>query len=146
MARPRRGDPRPGTAGRSAPLVRPDDSDRLAALLGEVARGRAFLLQGGDCAEMIERATPAAVHGTVETLSRLAGTLERAFGLPVVTVGRLAGQYAKPRSSPWRRYGGSPCRRIAVTRSTAWPSRSGTVPPIPGACCAPTRPPRPRCG
>ena len=82
------------------PLVRPDDSDRLAALLGEVARGRAFLLQGGDCAEMIERATPAAVHGTVETLSRLAGTLERSFGLPVVTVGRLAGQYAKPRSSP----------------------------------------------
>ncbi|WP_431998671.1 3-deoxy-7-phosphoheptulonate synthase [Streptomyces fungicidicus] len=82
------------------PLVRPQDSDRLAALLGEVARGRAFLLQGGDCAEMVERATPAAVHGTVATLSRLAGTLERAFGMPVVTVGRLAGQYAKPRSSP----------------------------------------------
>ncbi|MFG3250074.1 3-deoxy-7-phosphoheptulonate synthase [Streptomyces sp. NPDC048187] len=82
------------------PLVRPDDADRLAALLGEAALGRAFLLQGGDCAEMIERATPAAVHGTVSTLSRLAGTLERAFGLPVVTVGRMAGQYAKPRSSP----------------------------------------------
>ncbi|MFF8033519.1 3-deoxy-7-phosphoheptulonate synthase [Streptomyces sp. NPDC016626] len=115
----------------SPPLVGPEDSDRLTALLGEVARGRAFLLQGGDCAEMVERATPAAVHGTVETLERLAGTLERAFGMPVVTVGRLAGQYAKPRSSPVETLHGRtlPAYRGDAVNGAAFTPRSRTPDP-----------------
>ncbi|MGW0120771.1 3-deoxy-7-phosphoheptulonate synthase class II [Streptomyces sp. NPDC003327] len=82
------------------PLVAPEDVDRLHARLAEVARGEAFLLQGGDCAEVFDRVTPQAVHATAETLLRMASGLERATGTRVVTVGRMAGQYAKPRSRP----------------------------------------------
>lgn len=79
-------------------LVPAAECDRLRERLAAVARGEAFLLQGGDCAEMLERASPEAVHGTVQTLLRMASGLERSAGVPVVTVGRMAGQYAKPRS------------------------------------------------
>ncbi|BBB00129.1 putative phospho-2-dehydro-3-deoxyheptonate aldolase [Actinacidiphila reveromycinica] len=87
-------------------LVPAHECDRLGERLAAVARGEAFLLQGGDCAEEFRRATPGAVHGTAQTLLRMAGALEQAAGLPVVTVGRLAGQYAKPRSRPTETRGG----------------------------------------
>ncbi|MEU1037772.1 3-deoxy-7-phosphoheptulonate synthase class II [Streptomyces sp. NPDC005551] len=89
-----------GRLAQLPPLVAPQDVDRLHGRLADVARGEAFLLQGGDCAEMFDRATPEAVHSTAETLLRMASGLERATGVPVVTVARMAGQYAKPRSQP----------------------------------------------
>jgi 3-deoxy-D-arabino-heptulosonate 7-phosphate (DAHP) synthase class II len=81
------------------PLVPLTECDRLRGELAAIQRGEAFLLQGGDCAEQL--GTPAeVVLGTLETLSRMAGTLSAALSLPVVMAGRIAGQYAKPRSKP----------------------------------------------
>lgn len=86
---------------RAAPgLVTPADCDRLRAGLAEVADGRAFLLQGGDCAETFEANTAASITARLDTLHELAGILRGATGRPAVTVGRIAGQYAKPRSHP----------------------------------------------
>ncbi|GAA1293590.1 3-deoxy-7-phosphoheptulonate synthase class II [Saccharothrix xinjiangensis] len=84
----------------AAPLVTAEETDRLTALLGRAARGEAFVLQGGDCAERFDHVTPERVGGKLVTLSRMAAVLEAAAGVPVVRVGRIAGQFAKPRSAP----------------------------------------------
>ncbi len=73
--------------------------DALREQLAAVARGEAFLLQGGDCAEVLDPQAPRRAVSTARLLRRMANVLEDAWTLPVVTVGRLAGQYAKPRSS-----------------------------------------------
>ncbi|MFI1104076.1 3-deoxy-7-phosphoheptulonate synthase [Streptomyces melanogenes] len=83
-----------------APVVSAEEVDRLRRHLASVATGTAFLLQGGDCAETFAGTTEPSIAGTVDTLHRMASRLTSTTGLPVVTVGRLAGQYAKPRSSP----------------------------------------------
>ncbi|MFF7903685.1 3-deoxy-7-phosphoheptulonate synthase [Streptomyces sp. NPDC088817] len=80
------------------PLVTPGRIRELRWDLARVARGEAFLLQGGDCAETFAGNTPEHVRGNVATLLRMAAVLADAAGRPVVTVGRTAGQYAKPRS------------------------------------------------
>lgn len=87
------------TLGRSLPLVFPRECDLLKRRLAAVARGEAFLVQGGDCAESLDAADAASIGRTVATLRQLATVLGHAMALPVVTVGRLAGQYAKPRSA-----------------------------------------------
>ncbi|GAA4873701.1 3-deoxy-7-phosphoheptulonate synthase class II [Saccharopolyspora cebuensis] len=85
---------------RAAPaLTSPAETRRLRRELAEVARGRAFLLQGGDCAETFAGGTEQHLGGTVNLLARMAGVLSGA-GLPVVKLARMAGQYAKPRSKP----------------------------------------------
>ena len=81
-------------------LVAPEECERLRARLAEVAAGRAFLLQGGDCAETFAQVTPDSVGATRGALRDMAATLADALALPVVTMGRMAGQYAKPRSQP----------------------------------------------
>lgn len=82
-------------------LVSAEESERLTALLAAVARREAIALQGGDCAELFEEAAPAPVHRKLEQLHGLASVLRTALDLPTVTMGRMAGQYAKPRSSEW---------------------------------------------
>ncbi|WNI19871.1 3-deoxy-7-phosphoheptulonate synthase class II [Actinacidiphila sp. ITFR-21] len=82
------------------PLTLPAESDRLLDRLAAVARGEAFLLQGGDCAETLEGSGADRVRGKLDTLHRMATAVGRAGSLPVVEVGRIAGQYAKPRSRP----------------------------------------------
>ncbi len=82
------------------PLVLPSECDRLRSRLAAVARGEAFLLQGGDCAETFDALTAGSVAATLDTLFTMATTLSAGTELPVVTVGRIAGQYAKPRSLP----------------------------------------------
>ncbi|HLZ38803.1 MAG TPA: 3-deoxy-7-phosphoheptulonate synthase class II, partial [Mycobacteriales bacterium] len=82
------------------PLVVPDECDRLRALLRDVARGQAFLLQGGDCAETFAAATAESVRDKVKVLLQMAVVLTYGAAVPVVKVGRIAGQYAKPRSRP----------------------------------------------
>ncbi|WP_285749109.1 3-deoxy-7-phosphoheptulonate synthase class II [Lentzea sp. NBRC 105346] len=89
---------------RADPLVSPADCDALFERMGAVARGEAFLLQGGPCAETFAEAS--AVGGTLRTLDQMATLLEYAGASPVVRVARLAGQYAKPRSSSVERIGG----------------------------------------
>ncbi|MEU3573853.1 class II 3-deoxy-7-phosphoheptulonate synthase [Kitasatospora sp. NPDC036755] len=81
------------------PLTSPAEIDRLSARLARVARGEAFLLQGGDCAETFTGNTESHVRGTIRTLQQMAMVIAYGTGLPVVKVGRLAGQYAKPRSN-----------------------------------------------
>jgi 3-deoxy-7-phosphoheptulonate synthase len=81
------------------PVTVPTEVDRLQELLGEVARGEAFLLQGGDCAETFVDNTEPHLRGTIRTLLQMAVVLTYGTAMPVVKVGRIAGQYAKPRSS-----------------------------------------------
>jgi 3-deoxy-D-arabino-heptulosonate 7-phosphate (DAHP) synthase class II len=82
------------------PLTSPDEVDRLAVDLAAVARGEAFLLHGGDCAETFSCVVEEHIRGIMRTLSQMAGIIERGAGTRVVRLGRLAGQYAKPRSVP----------------------------------------------
>ncbi|MFF7889734.1 class II 3-deoxy-7-phosphoheptulonate synthase [Streptomyces sp. NPDC007896] len=73
--------------------------DRLSQKLAAVARGEAFLLQGGDCAETFAENTESHIRANVRTLLQMAVVLTYAAGIPVVKVGRMAGQFAKPRSN-----------------------------------------------
>ncbi|WP_417451698.1 class II 3-deoxy-7-phosphoheptulonate synthase [Kordiimonas sp.] len=81
------------------PLVFAGEARNLKAQLGEVAEGRAFLLQGGDCAESFAEFHPNNIRDTFRVLLQMAVVLTFAASCPVVKVGRLAGQFAKPRSS-----------------------------------------------
>jgi 3-deoxy-7-phosphoheptulonate synthase len=81
------------------PLVHAADCERLKDRLSSVARGEAFLLQGGDCAESLDGISERSVRGKLDLLQQMSAMVTQASGLPVVKVGRLAGQYAKPRSS-----------------------------------------------
>jgi 3-deoxy-7-phosphoheptulonate synthase len=80
-------------------LVVADECDRLRDRLALVARGQAFLLQGGDCAETFTALTADSLRDKVKTLLQMAIVLTYGASVPVVKVGRIAGQYAKPRSA-----------------------------------------------
>jgi len=81
------------------PLVFAGECDDLQTKLAAVARGEAFLLQGGDCAETFDGVTADNVRNKLRVLLQMAVVLTYAASVPVVKLGRLAGQYAKPRSS-----------------------------------------------
>jgi 3-deoxy-7-phosphoheptulonate synthase len=83
---------------RNPPLVFAGECDDLRDRMAAVARGEAFLLQGGDCAETFEGVTAENVRNKLRVLLSMAVVLTYAASVPVVKVGRLAGQYAKPRS------------------------------------------------
>ncbi len=83
----------------SLPLVFAGEIQTLRQQLAEVAAGRAFLLQGGDCAESFADHSEPAITDTFRVLLQMAVTLTFAAACPVVKVGRLAGQFAKPRSA-----------------------------------------------
>jgi 3-deoxy-7-phosphoheptulonate synthase len=84
---------------RIPPLVFAGECDSLKERLAAVARGEAFVLQGGDCAETFAGSTADAIRGKLRTLLQMAVILTYAASVPVVKIGRLAGQFAKPRSS-----------------------------------------------
>jgi 3-deoxy-7-phosphoheptulonate synthase len=81
------------------PLVFAAECDALREKMAKVAVGEAFLLQGGDCAETFDGVTAANIKGKLQTLLSMAVVLTYAAQVPIVKVGRMAGQYAKPRSS-----------------------------------------------
>lgn len=81
------------------PLVFAGECDDLRDRLASAARGEAFLLQGGDCAETFADATADAIRRRVKTVLQMAVVLMYGGGLPVVKMGRMAGQFAKPRSN-----------------------------------------------
>ena len=83
----------------SPPLVFAGEARRLRARLAEVAEGRAFLLQGGDCAESFAEFHADNIRDTFRVLLQMAIVLTFGAACPVVKVGRLAGQFAKPRST-----------------------------------------------
>ncbi|MCL2784501.1 MAG: 3-deoxy-7-phosphoheptulonate synthase class II [Propionibacteriaceae bacterium] len=81
------------------PLVFAGECDALKHKLAEAAQGRAFVLQGGDCAETFDSVTAASIRGRLRVLLSMAIVLTYAAEVPVVKIGRIAGQFAKPRSS-----------------------------------------------
>lgn len=83
------------------PLVFAGEVDVLRQRLARVASGDAFLLQGGDCAETFVGATADNIRNRVKTILQMAVVLTYGASLPIVKMGRMAGQFAKPRSSDW---------------------------------------------
>jgi len=81
------------------PLVFAGEARNLTSALADVAAGKAFLLQGGDCAESFAEFHPNNIRDTFRVLLQMAVVLTYASKLPVVKVGRMAGQFAKPRSA-----------------------------------------------
>jgi 3-deoxy-7-phosphoheptulonate synthase len=88
------------------PLVFAGEARELKKDLAEVAAGRGFLLQGGDCAESFAEFHPDNIRDTFRVLLQMAVVLTFASKQPVVKVGRMAGQFAKPRSAPTETIGG----------------------------------------
>ncbi|QNE89873.1 3-deoxy-7-phosphoheptulonate synthase class II [Corynebacterium incognita] len=81
------------------PIVLPPEINALRRKMADVANGKAFLLQGGDCAETFESNTEPHIRSNVRTLLQMAAVLTYGASTPVVKLARIAGQYAKPRSS-----------------------------------------------
>jgi 3-deoxy-7-phosphoheptulonate synthase len=81
-------------------LVFAGEARRLKAQLGAASRGEAFLLQGGDCAESFEQFSADGIRDTFKVMLQMAMVLTYGAKVPVVKVGRMAGQFAKPRSAP----------------------------------------------
>ena len=87
------------------PLVFAGEARSLQSSLAQVADGRAFLLQAGDCAESFEEFSADNIREKLRVILQMAVVLTYSLGVPIVKVGRIAGQFAKPRSSPTERVG-----------------------------------------
>ncbi len=88
------------------PLVFAGEAMRLREQLGRASRGEAFLLQGGDCAESFSDFSADAIRDTFKVMLQMAMVLTFGAKVPVIKVGRMAGQFAKPRSAPTETVGG----------------------------------------
>jgi len=88
------------------PLVFAGEARRLKADLAKASRGEAFLLQGGDCAESFDQFSADAIRDTFKVMLQMAIVLTHGAKVPVIKVGRMAGQFAKPRSAPTETQGG----------------------------------------
>jgi 3-deoxy-7-phosphoheptulonate synthase len=91
--------------GSLPPLVFAGEARALTDQLADVAEGRAFLLQAGDCAESFEAFSADAIRDKLKVVLQMAVVLTYSTGVPVIKVGRIAGQFAKPRSSPVEQVG-----------------------------------------
>src|SRR5947208_3633048 len=85
------------------PLVFAGEARALRDALAKVAEGRAFLLQAGDCVESFQEFTAITIREKLKIMLQMAAVLTYGATLPVVKVGRIAGQFVKPRSSPTER-------------------------------------------
>jgi 3-deoxy-7-phosphoheptulonate synthase len=83
------------------PLIKAEEIERARDLVIEAASGKAFIIQGGDCTEPFGDVRTAIIRKKVMLLREQSIRLSKGLGLPVVQFGRIAGQYAKPRSSPF---------------------------------------------
>jgi 3-deoxy-7-phosphoheptulonate synthase len=95
-----------GELGRMPPLVFAGEARNLTAALGAVSEGRAFLLQAGDCAESFEAFSANAIRDKLKIILQMAIVLTYGSGVPAIKVGRIAGQFAKPRSNATEERGG----------------------------------------
>ncbi len=82
------------------PLVFAGETRSLKQSLAEVVKGKAFLLQGGDCAESFEEFNPDNIRDTFKAILQMSLVLTHSASMPVIKIGRIAGQFSKPRSSP----------------------------------------------
>jgi 3-deoxy-7-phosphoheptulonate synthase len=91
---------------RLPPIVTPTEIIKLKKSLRNVALGKAFLLQGGDCAELFDYCEENAIESKIKLLLQMSLVLIWGSNKPVVRIARMAGQYAKPRSSPTEKING----------------------------------------
>ncbi len=87
------------------PLVFAGECDNLKGRIADAAAGKAFWLQGGDCAETFAAATADSIRNRIKTILQMAAVLQYYSSLPVIKVGRMAGQFAKPRSNDFETRG-----------------------------------------
>jgi 3-deoxy-7-phosphoheptulonate synthase len=113
------------------PLVFAGEARRLTEQLGQVAMGKGFLLQGGDCAESFSQFNPNLIRDTFRLLLQMAVVLTFAGKLPVVKVGRMAGQFAKPRSDDFETQGAAsyPSYRGDIINDIAFNAQARTPDP-----------------
>ena len=104
------------------PLVFAGEARRLTAHLAKASQGKAFVMQGGDCAESFAEFHPNNIRDIFRVLLQMAVVLTFGAACPVVKVGRLAGQFAKPRSAPVEVVDGVPSR--TRTCSAGMPGRT----------------------
>lgn len=91
---------------RLPPIVTPSEIIKLKKSLKDVALGKAFLLHGGDCAELFDYCEENAIESKIKLLLQMSLVLIWGSNKPVVRIARMAGQYAKPRSSPTEKVNG----------------------------------------
>ena len=87
------------------PLVFAGEARRLKEDLAKASRGEAFLLQGGDCAESFAEHLPDNIRDTFRVILQMSVVLTFGAGCPIIKIGRIAGQFAKPRSEPTEKQG-----------------------------------------
>ncbi|MBZ8119353.1 3-deoxy-7-phosphoheptulonate synthase class II [Roseovarius sp. LXJ103] len=111
------------------PLVFAGEARKLKRALGAASRGEAFLLQGGDCAEAFDQFSADAIRDTFKVMLQMAMVLTYGAKVPVVKVGRMAGQFAKPRSAPMETVGGTelPSYRGDIINELAF-TEAGRIP------------------
>ncbi|MFY9240716.1 MAG: 3-deoxy-7-phosphoheptulonate synthase class II [Roseovarius sp.] len=111
------------------PLVFAGEARKLKRALGAASRGEAFLLQGGDCAEAFDQFSADAIRDTFKVMLQMAMVLTYGAKVPVVKVGRMAGQFAKPRSAPMEVVGGTelPSYRGDIINELAF-TEAGRIP------------------
>ena len=120
------------------PLVFAGECDALKERLGAVARGEAFLLQGGDCAETFADSTADAIRNKLKTLLQMAVVLTYGAQVPVVKVGRIAGQFAKPRSADTETRDGVTLPSYRGDAVNGWRSPPRPARPTRSGCCGST--------
>ncbi len=113
------------------PLVFAGEARQLRTALGQVAEGGAFLLQAGDCAESFESFSADSIRDRLRVILQMAVVLTYSSGVPTVKVGRIAGQFAKPRSSPTEQVDGTelPSFRGHLVNDIAFTSAARTPDP-----------------
>ena len=130
--------------GRFPPLVFAGEARQLKSQLANVANGSGFLLQGGDCAESFAEHNPDNIRDFFRVFLQMAVVLTFAASSPVVKVGRIAGQFAKPARRRRRSRVTRSCRVTAATSSMGRISPRPTVFLIPTGCARPIASPPPR--
>ena len=102
------------------PLVFAGETRSLKKALAQVVEGKAFLLQGGDCAESFAEFQPDNIRDTFKAILQMSLVLTYSASLPVVKVGRIAGQFSKPRSAPTEKKMGRNFQATLVITLTEW--------------------------
>lgn len=113
------------------PLVTSWEIEALKSKLADVAVGKAFLLQGGDCAESFDATTSPKIVNMVKVLLQMSFILIHEMGAPVLRVGRIAGQYAKPRSNDFETVNGKEIHNYRGDLINGFKSESGIRTPDP---------------
>lgn len=93
------------TLSKKAPLIFAGEADELKHKLAEVSVGQRFLITGGDCAETFQDFTPTKIREDLQLLMQMSLVCSFAAGVPALQIGRMAGQFAKPRSAPMETIG-----------------------------------------